>query len=204
GLMVVADDATRRRMDDALGTALRREAIAMRLQDWQRHDWRQDGADGAAQELARLADQRLGIVTEVARWKWNRQAPIEDRPREASLLAAQRSSAAERGIPATRVDDFFGAQIEAAKQLQRDLFALWSEQGAGQFLGVADLDTKLRPRIDAINTRMLDALGRWEGAAVDVRRLGPLATGQLSPGAQALALAPLGRGTGTTAPDAGP
>jgi chorismate mutase-like protein len=202
--MVVADEPARRNIDAALGAALRREGIAVRLQEWRRHDWQGLGVDGAATELARLADLRLGVVTEVARWKWNRQAPIEDRPREASLLAAQRSAAAERGIPATRVDAFFGAQIEAARQLQRDLFAMWRKQGAGQFAGVADLDTQLRPRIDSINKQMLEALGRWDGAPVDVQRLGPLGTGQLSPDAQRTALAPLGQATGTTAGSAGP
>jgi chorismate mutase-like protein len=137
GFMVVADEQARREFDAALGMALRREAMALRLGDWGQHDWQQGEADDATRELARLADLRLGIVTEVARWKWNRQAPIEDRPREARLLSALRSEAAERGIPASRVDVFFGAQIEAAKQLQRDLFALWRAQGAGQFPGHA-------------------------------------------------------------------
>jgi chorismate mutase-like protein len=203
GFMVVADEAARRKLDAALGSALRQEAIASRLRDWQRHDWQADESGSAAPDLARLADLRLGVVTEVARWKWNRQAPIEDRPREASLLAALLSAAAERGIPATRVEAFFGAQIEAAKQLQRDLFALWREQGAGQFTGVADLDTQLRPRIDAINVRMLEALGRWDGMPVDVRRLGPLGTGRLSPDAQQSALAPLAHGQGTPADSSG-
>jgi chorismate mutase-like protein len=203
GFMVVADDTARRRIDAALGLALRREAIALRVADWQRHDWQGSEGSGAARELAHLADLRLGVVTEVARWKWNRQAPIEDRPREASLLAAQRAAAAERGIPMSRVDAFFGAQIEAAKQLQRDLFALWREQEAGQFAGVADLDTQLRPRIDAINSRMLEALGRWDGVPVDIHPLGPLGAGQLSPAAQSLALAPLGQGAGTPAIGAG-
>lgn len=195
--MVVSDEQGRRSIDAALGTALQRETMASRLKDWQQHDWHGTGADEAAMDLARLADLRLGVVTEVARWKWNRQAPIEDLAREASLLSALRKSAIERGIPAAQVDAFFGAQIEAAKQLQRDLFDLWREQGAGQFQGVADLDTQLRPQIDAINARMLEVLGRWSGLATDVRRLGPLSTGQLSPQAQGQALAPLGQGTGT-------
>jgi chorismate mutase-like protein len=203
GMLVVADDTARHRIDAALGSALRHEPIASRLQDWQQHDWRADGSRGAARDLARLADLRLGVVTEVARWKWNRQAPIEDRPREANLLAAQRSAAAVRGIPVSRVDTFFGAQIEAAKQLQRDLFDLWREQEAGQFSGVADLETQLRPRIDAINARMLEALGRWNEVPVDVRRLGPLGTGELSAEAQRLALEPLGPVTGTPADGSG-
>jgi chorismate mutase-like protein len=204
GFMVVSDEQGRRRIDTALGAALQREAMSSRLTDWQQHDWRGTGADEAARDLARLADLRLGVVTEVARWKWNRQAPIEDLTREASLLASQRKAAMERGIPASQVDAFFGAQIEAAKQLQRDLFTLWSEQGAGQFQGVADLDGQLRPQIDAINSRMLEALGRWNGLPADVKRLGPLSTGQLSREAQGRALAPLGRGTGTPVDRAGP
>lgn len=203
GFLVVSDEQGRRSIDSALGTALQREAMASRLRDWQQHDWHAAAADEAAADLARLADLRLAVVTEVARWKWNRQAPIEDLARESSLLAAQRKAAMERGIPVPQVDAFFGAQIEAAKQLQGDLFALWREQGAGHFQGVADLDGQLRPQIDAINARMLEALGRWNGLRADVRRLGPLSTGQISPTAQRQALAPLGQGTGTPLDGAG-
>jgi chorismate mutase-like protein len=130
----------------------------------------------------------LVTVVEVARWKWNTKAPIEDPPREASLMAAQRAAAQGLGIPAARVDAFFDAQITAARQLQHDLFALWERQRMGQFNGVADLNTALRPRIDAINARMLAALARWDDVRVPAAPLGPLGVGQLSPQAQRTAL----------------
>ncbi|MDR2216584.1 MAG: transporter substrate-binding domain-containing protein, partial [Nevskiaceae bacterium] len=93
--MLVVDADARRAVDKAVGAALRRRSYDARLDDWLAHEWRLGAAlsSDAARELARLADERLVTVVEVARWKWNTKAPIEDPPREASLMAAQRAAA---------------------------------------------------------------------------------------------------------------
>jgi chorismate mutase-like protein len=189
--MLVVDKDTRRAMEAAIAAALRRQPYATRLNDWLAYDWRAANPPEAVRELARLIDERLVIVIEVARWKWNHHAAIEDPPREASLMAAQLAAAERLGVPASRVEAFFSAQITAARQLQHDLFALWERQRAGAFNGVADLDRDLRPRIDAINSRMLTALARWDGRSLPVAQLGPLDLGQLSPQARQVGLSPL-------------
>lgn len=150
-----------------------------------------------AQQLAVLADARLAVVIDVARWKWNRKAAIEDLPRERSLLAGLRASAEGRGLSATQVEEFFSAQIEAAKWLQRDLFRQWERQSAGSFASVDDLDRTLRPRIDELNAHMLAALARWDGQKMSRHDFGRFTVEGLSPGSVATALKPLMPAAGT-------
>lgn len=203
GMLVAADTDTRRAMDAALSVALRRQGYAARLDEWLAENWRPGVSPDITRELAQLADERLVVVTEVARWKWNRNAPIEDAAREASLMAAQRSAALELGVPEARVEVFFGAQIIAARQLQHDLFARWRQAGAGKFEGVADLDGQLRPRIDALNAKMLAVLARWDGTPSPDLRGRALRLGRSSPLAEELALGPLVTAPGTPAASQG-
>ncbi len=149
--------------------------------------------------LAALIDERLAIVTEVARAKWNTQAAIEDPAREQALLQSLRERATALGVPAAAVDRFFGAQIEAAKVLQRELFARWRQQRQGQFKGVADLARDIRPDIDRITARMLEQLALLSGS---YSRQLPAASSLslLSPAALRSARAPLATdGTQATA-----
>ncbi len=76
------------------------------------------------------------------------------------------------GVSAIAVERFFGAQIEAAKVLQRELFAHWRQQQRDQFPGVADLAQDIRPQIDRVTSRMLEVLAllpgknsRWTSAS---------------------------------------
>jgi chorismate mutase-like protein len=146
----------------AINTQLRElggeKAYARRLQPWL--DAAASGGQGAARDLAALIDERLALVTEVARYKWNTGAAIEDPPREQALLASLRERAAPLGVPQALVERFFTAQIEAAKQLQRELHARWKQQRREKFTGIADLATSIRPGIDRVTGEMLDALAR--------------------------------------------
>lgn len=79
--------------------------------------------------LARL-DERLSLMPEVARAKRRLGRPVEDRAREERVIAAAletvRGEAARRGVDPLDVDAvrrLYVAQIEAAKQIQRDWLA---------------------------------------------------------------------------------
>ncbi|MCR9094705.1 MAG: transporter substrate-binding domain-containing protein [bacterium] len=86
-------------------------------------------ADRTAETVAALLallDDRLSLMTEVARVKQVMTRPIEDRPREATVLDRAAGSvaneAAARGLPApdeAGIRAFYQAQIEAAKSIQR-------------------------------------------------------------------------------------
>jgi chorismate mutase-like protein len=150
-----------------LGKAYRRE-----LSVWEGYGWSTTATPGV--QLAALIDERLAVVTEVARSKWNTHAAIEDPVRERALLQSLRERARQLNIPAEQVDRFFRAQIEAAKQLQTELFAQWRKQKRGQFAGVADLATEMRPEIDWITSRMLDLLPEFYG--ISSRHISPAST----------------------------
>ncbi len=158
------------------------------LSNWEGYAWSISAEPGV--QLAALIDARLAIVTEVARAKWNTQAAIEDPVREQALLQALRERAAGLGLSATAVERFFGAQIEAAKVLQRELFAQWQREHHGQFAGVADLAREIRPEIESVTGRMLEQLALRPGR--NSRTL-PLASTMalLSPAAVRTARAPL-------------
>jgi chorismate mutase-like protein len=164
------------------------------LTAWEGYSW--TGVATPAVQLAALIDERLAIVTEVARAKWNTQAAIEDPVREQALLQSLRERAIALHVPAATVDRFFGAQIEAAKLLQRELFARWQRQRQGQFAGAADLAQEIRPEIDRVTSRMLEQLALFPGS--NSRKLPAASTLSLvSPAAVKAARAPLATAAGT-------
>jgi chorismate mutase-like protein len=112
----------------------------------------------ATQALLGQMRERLLVMRLVAEAKWSARLAVDDPVREAALLEAMREGSAARGLPAPWVDAFFRAQMAAGKTIQRAQFAAWSASGAGPSAGAADLGGVLRPRIDRINTALLDGL----------------------------------------------
>jgi len=94
------------------------------------------------------------------------------------------------GLPQARVDAFFFAQIEAAKQLQRELFVRWKREGRGKFAGIADLATTIRPGIDTVTGQMLQTLATLPVTG-PVRLPQASTIAGISPGAVGTARAPL-------------
>jgi chorismate mutase len=102
--------------------------------------------------------QRLAVMPEVARWKWNRQAPVTDPAREKELLVRLRTHAQEQGLDPDDVERFFSAQFAAAKQIQEAEFRRWQSVQQEPFAVVPDLKTEIRPTIDRINRELLQLL----------------------------------------------
>jgi chorismate mutase len=102
--------------------------------------------------------QRLALAPLVAQSKWNARLPVEDPAREVSQVADLGARGARRGLPADWVEAFFRAQIEAGKQVQQALIDRWAAARAPSFVGAPDLRADLRPKIDALNQAILDAL----------------------------------------------
>ena len=158
------------------------------LDRWLHYPWPTSPAPAVA--LARLVDERLSLMPDVARYKWNHKQAIEDLPRERALVDSVRAQAVERGLPPERVAAFFSAQIEASKVVQRELFARWESQGQGPFDSERDLAAEIRPRLDALNPQLLAALKAMEGP-VTREALGTMPASAISPAAVDVALAPL-------------
>ncbi len=84
-------------------------------------------------------------MDDVARNKWNSGAPIEDLPREREIIDALGKQAASYGLDAGIAREFFRAQIEASKIIQRTRFAEWRAAGQPKFESVRDLGKEIRP-----------------------------------------------------------
>ena len=107
--------------------------------------------------LLALIGERLAIMPDVARWKWNAGKPIEDLEREKALLDAIAARAVEKGIDKRVARRFFQAQIEAAKLVQRAAFKKWEGEKRGKFKKANSL-AELRKRIDGVTAEMIAEL----------------------------------------------
>ena len=108
--------------------------------------------------LSSLIEDRLSVMTDVARSKWNNGSAIEDPVREQQLLADVGAKAQALGISAEWVQHFFRFQIEAAKEVQYCLFAQWAAAGQKPFPAVQDLRSVIRPRLDQLTVQILQEL----------------------------------------------
>ncbi len=125
---------------------------------WIAWPWPDGVPQGGLDLLLALMDERLKLMPDVARYKWNTQSPIEDLPREKIIIDALVKDADQTGVPAVWAETFFRAQIEAAKTVQRQLFERWRQEKAGRFEDVPDLARELRPRLDGLTVKLQKAL----------------------------------------------
>lgn len=121
---------------------------------------RQEAKRSDGNLLTGLIEERLSVMTDVARSKWNNGSAIEDPVREQQLLADVGGKAQALGISAEWAQHFFRLQIEAAKEVQYCLFAQWTAAGQKPFPAVQDLRTVIRPRLDRLTVQILQELSR--------------------------------------------
>ena len=105
-----------------------------------------------------LVAERLSYMDDVARNKWNSGAPIEDLPREREIIDGLGRQAADYGLDAGTARDFFRAQIEASKTIQRARFAQWRAQNQPPFKNPRDLRDTIRPALDALTPELMKSL----------------------------------------------
>jgi chorismate mutase-like protein len=134
------------------------------------------GAAGARSEADHVLDliaRRMAFMPYVAAFKREAGVAIEDREREARVLASAAEQAQAVGLPAETVRAFFRLQIELAKAVQRRATAP-DEQ--------LDLQTQIRPALLRLGDRIVRSLAalhaREDRAALiegaDFRVLEPL------------------------------
>jgi chorismate mutase len=116
--------------------------------------------DPAIENLLELVKQRLLLMHEVARAKWNAKTPLADPDREKAMLRELAEKGRALGLDPAFASGFFAAQIEASKLMQRDDFRRWEAEKRGPFADAPDLKRDLRPRIDALNSKLLTALAK--------------------------------------------
>ncbi|MDB5810680.1 MAG: aroQ [Betaproteobacteria bacterium] len=110
------------------------------------------------EHLLSLIGQRLHYMDDVARNKWNSGAPIEDLPRETEIIENLGKQAPAYGLDAAIARDFFRAQIEASKIIQRNRFVEWRAEKRLPFKNIPDLSDTIRPALDALTPELMKAL----------------------------------------------
>jgi chorismate mutase-like protein len=116
--------------------------------------------DPAIDSLLKLMKQRMLLMHDVARAKWNAKTPLADPDREKAMLRELAAKGRALGLDPTFTSSFFAAQIEASKLMQRDDFRRWEAVKREPFVDAPDLKRDLRPRIDALNSKLLTALAK--------------------------------------------
>lgn len=115
----------------------------------------------AADALLELVRERLLLMHDVARWKWNAKQPISDPEREKVLLAELERRGVEHRLAPDEVRSFMRAQIEAGKLIQQADWRRWEAEGREAFADAPDLQTELRPKIDRLSQRLLEAYAEF-------------------------------------------
>ena len=130
----------------------------------------------ATQAPGQLISDRLALMQDVAAYKWANERAIEDLPREAIVLAAAKRSGLAYSLTAASVETLFGAQIDAAKEIQHYWFEQWERGGTPP--ESADLAVTLRPRLLELGDAILAAAATSAVAAqsdpIDLPEIAPI------------------------------
>ncbi|MBB5018767.1 chorismate mutase-like protein [Chitinivorax tropicus] len=137
---------------------------------WLSWPWLTQAPQNDLDTLLALMNERLKLMPDVARYKWNEQSAIEDLAREKTILADLVKQAEAAKVSPSLATAFFKAQIEAAKMVQHQLTDSWRQQQASRFEDIPDLKTEIRPRLDALTSQLIDALARNQTTLADPAR----------------------------------
>jgi chorismate mutase-like protein len=162
------DERWKREVDEWLRPIVANGELARLLEKWLAHPWpRATPGAIAVDDLCQLIANRLELMPDVARYKWNQRSAIDDPVREQQIIDGLKREAEAMGVPAKWAERFFRAQIEAAKLIQRDLFARWERDGQGTFADAPDLVSVTRPKLDALTPQLLRELSMAWPALTD-------------------------------------
>lgn len=121
--------------------------------------------DAPAGTLWTLSLERLALMPDVARWKFNRSLPVSVPEREQKLLAELVEQGRTLNLPPSVVKPFFEAQFEIARSIQQRLIDDWTRTRHPPFDSVPDLDKELRPAITRLSTELLKTLAELQAAS---------------------------------------
>lgn len=152
---------------------------------------RHPAASGHGPGLPALVTERLQLAREVAWAKHHSGAPVHDPVREAAILAALVSQGRAHGLEPAAVGTFFTAQIAASRRVQEELLAAWRAGGPRPDHPPLDLRDDIRPRLDALTPKILDALAGHPSPALADDTARALSAAGFSPAVTDLATAPL-------------
>lgn len=125
----------------------------------------EDGGWPARESLLPLTDasaERVLVGDKVAAAKFGTPAPIDDPAREQVVLNNVRTLSVQMGVDPAVAVAIFADQIEANKQVQRGLYALWTAHPELAPTERPDLVTEVRPILDRITTQLLQQIKATE------------------------------------------
>jgi cyclohexadienyl dehydratase len=109
--------------------------------------------DSDLSALVAFVDLRLAFMPGIAAAKAAANLPLVDPQQEGAVLAAAHDEAVARGLDPDAVDDFFKAQIEAAREAQKTCLALAPDRRGR--IAVLDLAREARPAIARVSQTIL-------------------------------------------------
>lgn len=112
-------------------------------------------------ELLSLARERLALAPDVAWYKHSHDLPVYDAQRETAQLQTVMAEGSAAGVAPDTTRRFFAAEMEASRRIQWEWIHAWRKNLAPMPDGTPpDLTAQLRPQIDEINKRQIEALAR--------------------------------------------
>ena len=111
--------------------------------------------------------ERLEIADQVALSKWDSHKPVEDKKREQEVIASVTAQAPSYKLDPAAAEQFFAAQIEANKLVQYTHLSDWQFQGKAPDDPRPDLVQQIRPRLDALQKRLLQQLADFTPLRTD-------------------------------------
>ena len=115
-------------------------------------------ADAESARVFELIDQRLEHMKDVALYKLKNGKPIEDRSREQVVIEKAKEKAAQSGLAPSSIEEFYRAQIAAAKVIQYRYLADWTLSTKVPDREPADLSTEIRPALIELGDEIVKAL----------------------------------------------
>jgi chorismate mutase len=117
--------------------------------------------------LLSMINERLEIADLVALTKWDSGQPVQDSDREATVLADAQRQGANYAIAKNEAAQLLAAQIEANKLVQYGLLAHWHTDGKAPLTERPDLKNQIRPRLDTLQTGMLQQYAKFSPFRAD-------------------------------------
>ncbi|MCO5400448.1 chorismate mutase [Ralstonia sp. 21MJYT02-11] len=114
--------------------------------------------DNAFAPLLRHLADRLATADQVALSKWDSGKSVYDPEREAQVVTNVSAQASVYGLAPADVGNVFTDQIEANKEVQYALLNDWRRAGAAPTAPRQSLPDVIRPKLDGLQTSILQAL----------------------------------------------
>ncbi|MCH9632388.1 MAG: hypothetical protein S4CHLAM6_07210 [Chlamydiae bacterium] len=92
-----------------------------------------------------LMQERLALMHDLARYKWNNQ--LKDQTLKGETLSGQKDS--------EEVQSFLAAQNNAALEAQKQDFELFEKEGIVKFESIKDFKTEILPQLESLDEKIL-------------------------------------------------